>query len=84
MYVMFWHFLRIQSINRLYWTIQVSTPILELSQIYEKTLGDDSDIVGKELFSFVDKGDDRLTLRPEGTAGKGSEVPVGSSEIEYD
>ena len=58
--------------------IQVSTPILELSQVFERTLGDDSDIVGKELYSFIDKGDDKLTLRPEGTAGNG---PVEISEV---
>jgi len=52
-----------------------------LSQVFERTLGNDSDIVGKELYSFVDKGDEKLTLRPEGTAGKENEVPNEFPEI---
>lgn len=47
---------------------KISTPILEFSQVFERTLGTDSDIVGKELYRFNDRNDD-LTLRPEGTAG---------------
>ncbi|KAG0299752.1 hypothetical protein BGZ98_009795 [Dissophora globulifera] len=53
----------------LYGYEQISTPILENSRVFERTLGEDSDVVGKELYSFVDKGGDRLTMRPEGTAG---------------
>ncbi|GES90339.1 histidine--tRNA ligase [Rhizophagus clarus] len=64
------HILKIaSSIAELYCYDHVSTPMLELSQVFERTLGNDSDIVGKELYSFVDKGGDKLTLRPEGTAG---------------
>jgi histidyl-tRNA synthetase len=37
--------------------------------VFERTLGEDSDVVGKELYTFVDKGSSRLTMRPEGTAG---------------
>ncbi|KAF9129316.1 hypothetical protein BGW39_004272 [Mortierella sp. 14UC] len=47
----------------------ITTPILEYSQVFERTLGDSSDVVGKELYSFEDKGGSRLTMRPEGTAG---------------
>ncbi|KAF9426022.1 hypothetical protein BGZ94_007009 [Podila epigama] len=53
----------------LYGFDQVSTPILEYAQVFERTLGDDSDVVGKELYTFEDKGGSRLTMRPEGTAG---------------
>ncbi|RIA90595.1 histidyl-tRNA synthetase [Glomus cerebriforme] len=64
------HILKIAtSIAELYCYNHVSTPILESAQVFERTLGNDSDIVGKELYSFIDKGDDKLTLRPEGTAG---------------
>ncbi|CAG8750409.1 15145_t:CDS:2 [Gigaspora margarita] len=56
------------SIAELYCFEQISTPILEFSQVFERTLGSESDIVGKELYSFIDH-DDKLTLRPEGTAG---------------
>ncbi|CAG8491985.1 485_t:CDS:10 [Acaulospora colombiana] len=48
---------------------RISVPILEFSHVFERTLGQDSDIVGKELYSFLDK-DGHLTLRPEGTAGE--------------
>ncbi|KAF9909626.1 hypothetical protein EC991_008284 [Linnemannia zychae] len=57
------------KIARLYGFDQVTTPILEYSQVFERTLGDSSDVVGKELYSFEDKGGSRLTMRPEGTAG---------------
>ncbi|CAG8670088.1 10359_t:CDS:2 [Funneliformis mosseae] len=64
------HILKVaSSIAELHCYNHVSTPILELSQVFERTLGDDSDIVGKELYSFIDNGDNKLTLRPEGTAG---------------
>ncbi|KAG0369420.1 hypothetical protein BGZ54_010006 [Gamsiella multidivaricata] len=53
----------------LYGFDQITTPILEHSNVFERTLGEDSDVVGKELYTFVDKGGDSLTLRPEGTAG---------------
>ncbi len=48
---------------------EVATPIFEFSDVFRRTLGDTSDIVTKEMYSFVDKGGDEVTLRPEGTAG---------------
>ena len=47
----------------------MSTPIIEHTNIYTRTLGDSSDIVSKEMYSFSDKGGDEITLRPEFTAG---------------
>ncbi len=44
-------------------------PILEESKIYKKVLGEASDIVGKEMYNFIDKGENQITLRPEFTAG---------------
>ncbi len=44
------------------------TPIFEDTAVFTKTLGDTSDIVGKEMYTFTDKGGESLTLRPEGTA----------------
>ena len=52
---------------------EVATPIFEFSDVFKRTLGDTSDIVTKEMYSFVDKGGDEVTLRPEGTAGIGAE-----------
>jgi len=48
---------------------EISTPIFEFSEVFKRTLGDSSDIVTKEMYSFTDKGGDEVTLRPEGTAG---------------
>ena len=48
---------------------EISTPIFEFSEVFKRTLGDSSDIVTKEMYSFEDKGGDKITLRPEGTAG---------------
>ena len=44
-------------------------PIIEDSSIYTRTLGMESDIVTKEMYNFYDKGDNKVTLRPEFTAG---------------
>ncbi len=48
---------------------EIKTPIFEFSQVFSRTLGDASDIVSKEMYTFTDKGGDSLSLRPEGTAG---------------
>jgi histidyl-tRNA synthetase len=48
---------------------EIATPIFEFSEVFKRTLGDVSDIVTKEMYSFTDRGGDALTLRPEGTAG---------------
>ena len=48
---------------------EVETPIFEFSDVFKRTLGDTSDIVTKEMYTFTDKGGDEVTLRPEGTAG---------------
>ena len=45
-----------------------TTPIFEFSEVFKKTLGDNSDIVTKEMYTFKDKGNEEITLRPEGTA----------------
>jgi len=48
---------------------EIATPIFEFSEVFKRTLGDTSDIVTKEMYTFTDKGGDEVTLRPEGTAG---------------
>jgi histidyl-tRNA synthetase len=45
------------------------TPIFEDTSVFARTLGETSDVVMKEMYSFNDRGGDSLTLRPEGTAG---------------
>jgi histidyl-tRNA synthetase len=46
-----------------------TTPIFEDTAVFARTLGETSDVVTKEMYSFVDRGGDSLTLRPENTAG---------------
>src|SRR5580692_4255721 len=46
-----------------------TTPIFEDTRVFSRTLGETSDVVMKEMYSFEDRGGDPITLRPEGTAG---------------
>ena len=47
---------------------EIRTPIFEETELFARGVGESSDIVGKEMYSFVDKGERHLTLRPENTA----------------
>ena len=57
---------------------EVSTPIFEFSDVFRRTLGDTSDIVTKEMYTFADRGGTELTLRPENTAGVARAVIGGA------
>ncbi len=46
-----------------------TTPVFEDTAVFARTLGDTSDVVAKEMYTFADRGGDSLTLRPENTAG---------------
>ena len=46
----------------------IITPIFEGTEVFVKNVGEDSDVVTKEMYTFVDKGKRSITLRPEGTA----------------
>jgi len=48
---------------------EVRFPILEKTELFQRTIGEVTDIVEKEMYSFEDRNGDNLTLRPEGTAG---------------
>lgn len=48
---------------------ELQTPIFEFSEIFERNLGESSDIISKEVYKFKDRSDHNLTLRPEFTAG---------------
>lgn len=48
---------------------ELQTPIFEFSEVFERNLGETSDIVSKEVYKFPDRGNNMLTLRPEFTAG---------------
>jgi histidyl-tRNA synthetase len=53
----------------LYGYEEFDTPIFEFSEVFHRTLGETSDVVSKETYTFTDRGEESLTLRPEGTAG---------------
>src|ERR687884_684228 len=46
----------------------VETPIFEETALFERGVGESTDVVTKEMYSFTTRGDDHVTLRPEGTA----------------
>ena len=48
---------------------EIATPIFEFTEVFQRTLGETSDVVTKEMYTFVDRGGDSITLRPEFTAG---------------
>ncbi len=48
---------------------EIVTPLFELTEVFQRTLGESSDVVSKEMYSFTDRGGEAVTLRPEGTAG---------------
>ena len=58
-----------RRIAALYGFDEWSTPVFEDTRVFARTLGDTSDVVTKEMYTFADRGGDSLTLRPEGTAG---------------
>ncbi|WP_169776675.1 histidine--tRNA ligase [Campylobacter mucosalis] len=47
----------------------IKTPHLEQTTLFKRSVGESSDIVGKEMYQFIDKGENDVCLRPEGTAG---------------
>ena len=47
---------------------QIRTPMFEYTDLFARGVGDTTDIVNKEMYSFVDKGENRITLKPESTA----------------
>ncbi len=48
---------------------EIRTPIFEQTSLFERGIGEATDVVGKEMYTFQDRGDRSVTLRPEGTAG---------------
>ena len=58
-----------KKISSLYNFKEIITPIIEFSDVFERNLGDTSDVVSKEIYKFKDRSDNFLSLRPEFTAG---------------
>jgi histidyl-tRNA synthetase len=66
-------FREIERVSRAYFGdfgfVEIETPILEKTELFVRSIGDATDIVEKEMFTFTDVGGDSLTMRPEATAG---------------
>ncbi|AQQ52925.1 histidine--tRNA ligase [Planococcus lenghuensis] len=59
---------KIRELCKLYQYKEIRTPVFEQTELFQRGVGDTTDIVQKEMYSFTDRGDRSLTLRPEGTA----------------
>lgn len=58
-----------RSIGSLYGYQHMSTPMIEYTKVFDRTLGETSDVVSKEIYNFLDKSGNNIALRPEFTAG---------------
>jgi histidyl-tRNA synthetase len=58
-----------RRVSALYGFEEWATPIFEDTRVFSRGLGDTSDVVSKEMYTFTDRGGDSITLRPEATAG---------------
>jgi histidyl-tRNA synthetase len=58
-----------EKLRRLYCFSQVQVPVFEATNVFARSMGETSDVVSKEMYTFPDRGDELLTLRPEFTAG---------------
>lgn len=65
-----WHFVedRIRSAVEKYGYEELRTPIFEKTEVFSRSIGEETDIVNKEMYTFTDRGGESLTLRPEMTA----------------
>ncbi len=59
----------IDDLCRVYHYQYIRTPIFEASELFHRGMGESTDVVTKETYDFVDRGERNMTLRPEGTAG---------------
>ena len=66
-----WHFVEntARRIAALYDLSEIRTPTFEHTELFLRGVGDTTDIVNKEMYTFLDKGERSITLKPEGTAG---------------
>ncbi|MCF7851913.1 MAG: histidine--tRNA ligase [Simkaniaceae bacterium] len=66
----YWHYVetKLRYLASLYGYSEIRTPIFEKTELFTRSVGDTSDIVFKEMYTFEDKGKRSMTLRPEGTA----------------
>ena len=58
-----------ERVRKLYRFRRVEMPVFEKTEVFSRSLGETTDVVSKEMYSFLDRGEESLTLRPEFTAG---------------
>ncbi|MDQ2892578.1 MAG: histidine--tRNA ligase [Pseudomonadota bacterium] len=58
-----------ERVRRLYCFQRVDVPVFEATEVFARSIGETTDVVSKEMYTFPDRGGDSLTLRPEFTAG---------------
>lgn len=65
-----WHFLfeKFKEISKRFDYTEIRTPIFEKTEVFHRSIGEGTDIVNKEMYTFTDKGGESVTLRPEATA----------------
>jgi histidyl-tRNA synthetase len=75
---LWWHVIRtIEELTALYGYGRIQTPGFEDTALFQRTSGEASDVVHKEMYTFQDRSDRSLTLRPEGTA------PIARAYVEH-
>src|SRR5215470_9921622 len=58
-----------RAVAERYGYYEIATPIFEFTEVFARPIGETSDIVTKEMYTFADRGGEEITLRPEATAG---------------
>src|SRR5580692_7233322 len=58
-----------RALAELYGFAEIATPIFEFTEVFSRPIGEHTDIVSKEMYTFTDRGGEEVTLRPENTAG---------------
>jgi len=75
----YWHYIeqKAEDVSRLYGYLRIETPVFEDTGLFIRGVGEETDIVQKEMYILEDRGGNKLTLRPEGTA------PICRSYLEH-
>src|ERR1700731_488564 len=58
-----------RELAALYGFAEIATPIFEITEVFSRPIGEHTDVVSKEMYTFTDRGGEEVTLRPENTAG---------------
>ena len=66
-----WHYVEdiIREVTGLFCLKEIRTPTFEHTELFLRGVGETTDVVNKEMYTFNDKGNRSITLKPEGTAG---------------